>query len=413
MPRGLAQVLWLLLATAATACASRAGEPAIGQPGPGPGAASQAAPPAPYPVAPTPLGGFSQLLGALDGDLPCPLPGLPPEITARIDCSAMRRATSAVAYSPRAVVASALPPAVDLRARGLAGPTKDQGQVGACSGFAMSTVLDNAVRRSGRGDVIAPMHVFATYTGASLDRVVGRPMTVEPVLPYDGATACRFSKSADQSSSCGSYYRVTPGSAYGDPGLLAARARADQSGVVRVDALEYMDAPFDFDQLAALLADGEAVWLSMRWHVAILSDPANTRSGYLPWYPPESTDSLHAVTLEGYRWGRYGREFLVHNSWGESFGDHGWVWVPESMMRTHLSFAYRVRSSLGGVPMIGAPASPGQGGLCLPGFGCLPAPSSAGGAAPRGLPAGLGMPSGLGLPASLGLPATLPSGLPL
>lgn len=337
-------------------------------------------------------------MGGFVKDLPCPLPGLPPEVTSRIDCSAMRRTASAVAYAPRQVVAAALPPTVDLRAQGLSGPIKDQDQVGACSGFAMSSVLDNTLRRTGRGDVIAPLHVFATYTGGSLDDLVGKPFTVEPVLPYHPPTACRFSRSASQSSSCGSYYGVTPGSAYGDPALLSARARADASGAVRIDALEYLEAPFDFDQFSALLADGEAVWLSMRWNVPLLSDPTSTASGYLPWYPPESTDSLHAVTLEGYRWGGYGREFLIKNSWGQKFGDHGFVWVPESMMRTHLEFAYRVRSSLGGTPSFPAATSPATASaLCLPGLPCLPAPTT---------------PSA-GLPA-LNLPSALPTfGLPL
>lgn len=54
-----------------------------------------------------------------------------------------------------------VPAAIDLRQQNLVGPVKDQAQVGVCWSFAISSLLDNSLRRQGRGDVIAPLHVIA------------------------------------------------------------------------------------------------------------------------------------------------------------------------------------------------------------------------------------------------------------
>jgi hypothetical protein len=117
-------------------------------------------------------------------ELPCPPPGMPAELASKLDCAAMRRFAEATVFIPREIAMGTLPPGVDLRAHGLVGPVKNQLQVGACAGFAMSTVLDNAARRFGRGDVVSPLHVFATYapTNDDMSRALkGRAFTVEPV----------------------------------------------------------------------------------------------------------------------------------------------------------------------------------------------------------------------------------------
>ncbi|HRI67237.1 MAG TPA: hypothetical protein PK156_23500, partial [Polyangium sp.] len=116
------------------------------------------------PGLPAPI--FSAALDAISAAqrvIPCPLPGLPPEVAKLIDCAAIRAASNAVEYIPR-VITSALPGLVDHRTQGLTGPIKDQNPVGACAGFAISSVMDTAIRRRGRGDVVSPLHVFSNYT---------------------------------------------------------------------------------------------------------------------------------------------------------------------------------------------------------------------------------------------------------
>src|SRR5262249_16827897 len=118
---------------------------------------------------------------------------------------------------------------------------------------------------------------------------------------------------------------------------------------------------------------------------------------YLPYYPPQANTG-HGVALQGYRQGPYGREYVFQNSWGTQWGQNGFAWIQENMLRTHLLYAYRVRVS---------PAS-------------APAPvqvSCPAGAAPVlgvGVPPATGLPSVPGVSWPSGVPTTMPSnpGLP-
>lgn len=343
----------------------------------------QGAPPAQAPIASTML----DMLAAAQKAIPCPLPGLPPEVARLVDCAAMRTATNAVAYVPRAIT-GALPAQIDHRAQGLTGPVKDQNPVGACAGFAISSVMDNALRRRGRYDVVSPLHVFASYTQQNdLGALTGKALTAEPVWPFDRVKACRLA-APQHGGYCESEVGVLPGSGAGDPVLLSEKARADSMGAFRVDALEYMDSK-DVDQIALLLAEGEAVWAALAFNRQAW-DWDSVKSGYLPYYPPQ--DGLgHAVVLQGYRLGPGGREFLFQNSWGPKWGLGGYLWIPESMLRTHLLRAYRVRvSDAAGAPYVppsipSVPAAPAascpSGQTPLLGV-CLPIPTAPGGTLP-------------------------------
>src|SRR5436305_1387314 len=62
---------------------------------------------------------------------------------------------------PASTSSGPLPASVDLRGQGFDGPVKDQQQAGVCWSFALSTVMDNALRRAGRTEVMAPLHIVA------------------------------------------------------------------------------------------------------------------------------------------------------------------------------------------------------------------------------------------------------------
>jgi hypothetical protein len=194
--------------------------------------------------------------------LPCPPPGLPPEVAARVDCAAMRPFEEAVAWIPRDIERSALPRDVDLRAHGLVGPVRDQLQVGACAGFAMTAVLDNGNRRLGRAEPTSALHVFATYAPAQEDfsrSLKHRAFTTEPAWAYDPGRACYFARDY-MGESCLAHYGVYPGSAPQNPWVLYERDQADARGRVRI--LGYEEMPRDPDQWALVLASGEALWVA-------------------------------------------------------------------------------------------------------------------------------------------------------
>jgi hypothetical protein len=47
--------------------------------------------------------------------------------------------------------------------------------------------------------------------------------------------------------------------------------------------------------------------------------------------------------MSGYRKLANGKhQFLIHNSWGESWADHGYAWVSEAMVQQYMRYAYKV-----------------------------------------------------------------------
>ena len=65
--------------------------------------------------------------------------------------------------SSTAPVTAALPDGVDHRNDGTEGPIKDQGQVGSCTSFSLSSAMDNAIRRQNKSDTISSLHIWSHY----------------------------------------------------------------------------------------------------------------------------------------------------------------------------------------------------------------------------------------------------------
>ncbi len=314
-------------------------------------------PPSPFAV----LASTTQILASQVGDLPCPPPGLPPEVAAKMDCAAMAPFKEAVAWAPRQVDPATLPQTVDLRAHGLVGPVKDQLQVGACAGFAMSTVLDNGGRRQGMTQVVSPLHVFATYapTGDDFSRSIKHhAFTTEPAWPFDPGRACHFAQDY-MGASCVSEYGVQPGSAPSAPWLLAERDRADAMGHLRI--MGYEEMPRDPAQWMVVLASGEAMWVAFEFEERAWNGMVDNGSTHLPWYPVDPNAIPHAVGLVGYRATPSGREFLIQNSWGQKWGMRGFAWVAESVAVEKFKYGYRVLSVHASVPA--PPFEPSAGGM--------------------------------------------------
>jgi hypothetical protein len=260
-----------------------------------------------------------------------------------------------------------VPFAVDLRTQNLVGPVKDQAQVGVCWSFAISTVLENSLRRQGRPEVLAPLHVIAADTWTGIwGRGSKEPLAMEASWPYEPRKACELD---DRDGDCGRTYGVKPGSWRSNPVLVGERERARVVGVARAGQARVLKGD-QISQIATALASGRAVYASVGIDGSAW-DFRGARNGVLAPYGNE-TRGGHAVTIIGYR--TLGtRQFLIQNSWGRSWGEGGYVWITEPELRRHLRDAFVLDAS----PVV-AP-SPPTPTLTIPIQRC-----------PSGLPAFLG-----------------------
>jgi len=396
---------------------------------------TQSAPPPGYPAPPAVIRPVN--LAALQGLLGtrCAPREVAPGEFATLDCGLSRLMSRAIAFIPKmSIVTGPLPAAVDHRASGTEGPIKSQGAVGACTAFSLSSTMDNAIRRLGRGDVIAPLHVWSKYAipemGTAGDETVDKTITLEPSWPYDPAKACKLNR--DPSDSCGRAYNVNAGSASFDPALQAEKARADAQGRYRLVSVERLQArPADINEMAAILAGGDDLWASFTVNGDAWSSSA-LQGNVIRDYTPDS-DEGHAVVLAGYRTLPGGsRQFLIHNSWGVRWGEQGFGWISEAMVSRYLRAAYKIRVAdasspsgplppssdgcpagqvkdavLGTCAALCASGSAPAAGVCLPTLPGFPAPGQPfpTGPLPFQLPPGLPIPPGFQLPQGFPQPA--------
>jgi hypothetical protein len=111
---------------------------------------------------------------------------------------------------------------------------------------------------------------------------------------------------------------------------------ADSKG--RWKVAEYDEIQGDPDSIAAVLATGADVWLSMN----IGSTWMNPHGDTIADWSPAQIEGGHAILFAGYRHKDGQRQFLVHNSWGKDWGDGGYAWVSENAVRQYIKHAYKV-----------------------------------------------------------------------
>jgi hypothetical protein len=343
-------------------------------------------------------------LRPLIAQLPCPLPGLPPERTRLDDCNVLRPIPNVVPSEPLPPTPGGAPTSVDHRSQGLVGPVRDQGEVGSCEANAIASLIDTYTRfRRLNALPASALHIFATYERTRIDGVdkedVGNltrvpGVTSETVWPYDPVKACRIAIGND-GLGCDVRYHVQKESAYTDPALVAERQRADASPAYRVVSIQNVTdtgrdgLPLDMGKAEAeimkLLAAGEAVYLGVDMATNWTSATGMRGVEVLP--PPQGYYGSHALLAQGYRATANGTQFLVQNSWGAAWGQGGFAWMPEATLRSRLRAAYRFRVDLPGgsrtaasppgtTPPAAPPAAPGP--TCPQGYtpmfgACVPA----------------------------------------
>lgn len=260
----------------------------------------------------------------------------------------------AVLQGPRGIAPGAVgaqenqpyPDLVDHRLSGTEGPIKDQGDVGACTAFALSAVMDNSLRRAKQNITTSPEHLWAHYGVPTMEDAASSNMnkgiTTFEALPYSGREACQLVR--DPSDDCGLAYNVQPNSAASNASLQQRLRVADASNGHRPIAFEELEvSPPNINELVATLASGADLWVAFN----IDSTSWTNRrivNGVIPDW--SFANGGHAVAMSGYRRVNGSYQFLIHNSWGASWGDKGYAWVSQAMVQRWLHLAYKVRTDV-------------------------------------------------------------------
>ncbi len=98
----------------------------------------------------------------------------------------------------------------------------------------------------------------------------------------------------------------------------------------KVKKTEYARVPQTLSSLRKTLADGHPIVFGFTVYESFMSE-AVAKTGVVPMpKPDERADGGHAVILTGYCDKR--QAFRVKNSWGKSWGDKGYCWMPYDMI---------------------------------------------------------------------------------
>ena len=234
---------------------------------------------------------------------------------------------------PRKLLAqnvSSLPAVVDHRLEGIEGPVRSQGNAPACTAFATATALDHALARwGGSNAAVSVMQLWSHYHSpevvTSLSSNMGQKLGPEQLWPYSVSDAISWVP-------CSSYpKRPKEGCSQS---IDDKKARAVASQVVgEFTEVEYIGASADPIVLEAKIAAGQDVMATIEPPTAFVPK-GQPGSRYVPDYARSAGPGQgHTVVLAGYAHFPHGTYFLMHNSWGPTWGDAGYAWIHETTLR--------------------------------------------------------------------------------
>jgi hypothetical protein len=229
-------------------------------------------------------------------------------------------------------MAHALPDEVDHRFDHTEGPVMHQGRTLACTSFSLASAVDHALARYlGRPGDVSPMHAWARYHKPNMalaDRFnIGHGLAARSDVGWDEPLARRWQD----------------GSATPDPRFLSQADNEAIADIAHITALTRFPA-----ELKSTLAGGQDVWVTIK--AAHYLGKLSGKQGALvvPDYDyrrtPKGAKLGHAVVLAGYRDTKSGTYYLIHNSWGDKWGDGGYAYIHERTLVRNLDAAYVVEA---------------------------------------------------------------------
>ena len=223
----------------------------------------------------------------------------------------------------------ALPPSADLRAQCPA--VYRQGNLGSCTGNAIAADLEFDRKKQGLPDFI-PSRLFIYYNERVMEHTI---FSDAGAMLRDGI------KSVAKIGACSetdwpydiSQFAVKPSA------QCYLSAKLDR-------AISYQRVQRNLDQMRACLAGGFVFVLGFTVYQSFESSQvASTGDMPMPG-PDESVLGGHAVVCVGYNDAK--QAFTVRNSWGGSWGDKGYFYMPYAyLMNRQLSSDFWVIKSVG------------------------------------------------------------------
>jgi hypothetical protein len=234
-----------------------------------------------------------------------------------------------VPYKEMKTKLAPLPKIVDHREEKTEADVRSQGKAGTCTAFGTSAAIDHSVSRwSGMPSHVSTMELWGRYhqtdIADALIASVGQTFASEEAWPYDAALAWSW-RDCPKTPAKGD-------GPCGKPVDKAKLAELAKKAAVVVEQVEWL--PKDMELIRQKVAGGEdpIIGLKLPRH---FKPVGKVGSRYIPDYKEESGG--HALAISGYALGEKGDNYyLLHNSWGEKWGDGGYAWIHEATLHKHM-----------------------------------------------------------------------------
>ena len=223
---------------------------------------------------------------------------------------------------------AAPPPSIDLREKWW--KVDDQGSTGACVGFATAgSVLRWHFTKANRltnKELLSPR--FHWMAAKETDQWPTPPTT------FIEAEGTSLKAALDVARNFGA---VRDGLLPFKSGVLyAGSAKSFYATAAQLKITSYFNLGRDLAEWRKWLANNGPILT--RLDVDSTWDAANQTNGKLVTYDPQNTRGGHAVALVGYKPG----EFIVRNSWGDTWGDKGFALASDAYAQAAFTEAYGV-----------------------------------------------------------------------
>jgi len=215
-----------------------------------------------------------------------------------------------------------LPASVDLRK--FCSPVRDQGQLGACTGFAIAVGLREflLIKIGVRLTPLAPLFVY--FEERSIEHTIAQDAGAQPRDGMKVLTKIGVSPEKDDPYDISAFTKKPSAKAVKDAGRF------------KIAAYHRLKTLTD---VQSALAGGNGVVMGFKVYESFESD-AVAKDGKMPM-PGASEQAIggHAVFVAGYQTDPAtagGGYLIVKNSWSTSWGDKGYFYMPYAYVRSDL-----------------------------------------------------------------------------